>query len=180
MAMAVDQTPIRRDSIQGIKKLFNGMTVDQDMAVRGQNGRQIVARYCQERSCTDGAFSPPCSTRSDGYEQNSDGAESPHKTRSLRCDSEGLLKTRAEGSDRWLLTRQHSTFNQHSQTRMWIEASQGLAGKSTRLNRFSINTQPRIGDGTQPRIGGLHPPKLDLLKQLREGIGLRDGGNGTL
>ena len=46
MAMAVDQIPVRRASIQGIKKLFNGMRVEQDMAVQGQNGRQIVARDC--------------------------------------------------------------------------------------------------------------------------------------
>ena len=100
--------------------------------------------------------------------------------RSLRCGGDGSLKTRAEGSDRLLLTRQHSTFDQDCQTRMWIDAAQGLAGESTGLDNFLIGTQPRVGHGAQPGIGGFHPAKLHLFKQFGERVGLRDGGNRTL
>ncbi len=62
--------------------------------------------------------------------------------RSLRCGGDGSLKTGSEGSDRLLLIRQHSTFDQDCQTRMWIDAAQGLAGEATRLNNFLVGTQP--------------------------------------
>ncbi len=100
--------------------------------------------------------------------------------RLLRCGGDGPLKTRAESSDRLLLTRQHSTFDQHCQTRIWIDAAQGLPAESTGLNTVFIGVHPRVGHGAQPGIGGFHPAKLYLFKQFGERVGLRDGGNRTL
>ena len=100
--------------------------------------------------------------------------------RSLRCGGDGPLKTRAEGGDCLLFTRQHATFDQHCQTRMWIDAAQGLSGESTRLNNVFIGVHPRVDHGTQPGIGRFHPAKLYLFKQLGERVGLRDGRNGML
>ena len=78
--------------------------------------------------------------------------------RSLRCG--GSLKTRAEGSDRLLLTHQHSIFDQDCQTRIWIDATQGLVSESTRLDNLLIGAHPQVANGTQSGIGGFHPAKL--------------------
>ena len=100
--------------------------------------------------------------------------------RLLRCGDDGLLKTLAEVSDCLLLTRQHSTFDQDCQTRIRIDASQGLAGESTRLNDLSDMCPSMSGHGAQAGIGGFHPAKLDLFKQFDERIGLGEGGNRAL
>jgi len=100
--------------------------------------------------------------------------------RSLRCGGDSPLKTRAEGSDRLLLSCQHSAFDQHCQTRVWIDTAQDLAREPTGLNNFLIGTQPGVGYGTQSDIGGFHPAKLDLFKQLGKWIGLRDRSNRAL
>jgi len=62
--------------------------------------------------------------------------------RSLLCGGDGLLKTSAEGGDRLLLTSQDSILDQDCQTRMWIDAAQGLSGEFTRLDNFLIGTHP--------------------------------------
>src|ERR1700704_1994668 len=100
------------------------------MAILWQNALKVRLRNRQERSRTDGVFGPSFSNRSHSQQQNSDDPESPHGMRSLRCGGDGPLKTRAEGSDRLLLIRQHSTLDQDCQTRTWIDAAQRLAGKS--------------------------------------------------
>ena len=100
--------------------------------------------------------------------------------RSLRCGGNSALETPTEGSNRLLLTRQHATFDQDCQTRLWIDAAQGLAGESAGLNHFLIGTQPRTGHGSQSGIGRFHPAKLHLFKQFGERVGLGDGGNRAL
>lgn len=100
--------------------------------------------------------------------------------RSLRCGSHDSSETRTETSDRLLLTRQHSAFDQDGQTRVWIDTAEGLASESARLDGLLIGPQPRAGNGPQSGIGGFHPAKLYLLKQLGERVGLGDGGNRTL
>src|SRR4249920_1181548 len=109
------------------------------MAVRRQDGMKILARNPQERSRTDSVFSQPIFNGSYGQEQSGDDPASPHEMRSFLCGGDGPLKTRAKGSDRLLLTRQHSTFDQDCQTRMWIDAAQRLPGESARLNNFLIS-----------------------------------------
>ena len=88
---------------------------------------EILVRNRQERSRTYGVLSPSFSDRPYGQDQNGNDPESPHGIRSLQCSGDGPLKTRAESRHRLLFTRQHSTFGQGCQTRIWIDAAQGLS-----------------------------------------------------
>ena len=110
--------------------------------IRRQDAMKILARNRQERSSAESVFSLTFSNRSYGQEQNGDDPESPYGMRSLRCGGDSPFKTCAEGSNRLLLTRQHSTFDQDCQTRMWIDAAQVLSGQSTRLDNLLIGAHP--------------------------------------
>src|SRR5262245_20479251 len=142
MAMAVDETPVRRASIQRVKKLFNGVRIKQDMAARRQDSMNILACNRQQRSRTERVFRPSFSKRSYGQGQYGYDPESPHWMRSLRRSSNGSLKTRRETNDCLLLIRQHSTFDQDSDTRMRIDAAQRLFGETTGINNLLIGAQP--------------------------------------